>query len=120
VGGWGLWGLLAGSALVVGAALVYQLSLPGRLVADVYGLWTGIAVVTALSAAGGFLLAGVLGPFALASVTALTGGAILAMIADTMIPEAFEQAHLATGLIAVLGFLAAFALSRLGGCGISY
>ena len=61
-------------------------------------------MVTALSAAGGFLLAGVLGPFALASVTALTGGAILAMIADTMIPEAFEQAHLATGLIAVLGF----------------
>ncbi len=68
----------------------------------------------------GFLLAGVLAPFALASVTALAGGAILAMIADTLIPEAFEQAHLATGLIAVLGFLVAFVLSRLGGWRISY
>lgn len=76
---------------------------------------SGIAVVTAMFAAGGFLLAGVLAPFALASVTALAGGAILAMIADTMIPKAFEQAHLATGLITVLGFLAAFALSRIGG-----
>jgi hypothetical protein len=35
-------------------------------------------------------------------------GAILAMLADTMIPEAFEVA----GLITVAGFLAAFALSK--------
>jgi ZIP family zinc transporter len=36
------------------------------------------------------------------------------MLVDTMIPEAFEQAHDFAGLIAVLGFLAAFALSKLG------
>ena len=38
--------------------------------------------------------------------------AILAMIADTMIPEAFETAHEFAGLITVCGFLTAFALSR--------
>jgi ZIP family zinc transporter len=37
------------------------------------------------------------------------------MIADTMIPEAFEIAHDYAGLITVGGFLAAFALSKLGG-----
>ncbi|MGH3982645.1 MAG: hypothetical protein ACRDST_08175 [Pseudonocardiaceae bacterium] len=86
----------------------------GRGPGYVYGLWSGIAALTAVSPADGFLLVGVLTPVALAGVTALAGGAILAMIADTMIPEAFEQAHLATGLITVLGFLAAFALSRIG------
>ena len=34
------------------------------------------------------------------------------MLCDTMIPEAFEDAHDFTGLIAVSGFLVAFVLSR--------
>jgi ZIP family zinc transporter len=37
------------------------------------------------------------------------------MISDTMIPEAFEQAHDFAGLITVLGFLCSFVLSKLGG-----
>jgi len=49
------------------------------------------------------------------AVTATAAGAILAMLIDTMIPEAFEQSHALAGLIAVAGFLCAFALSRLEG-----
>jgi ZIP family zinc transporter len=49
---------------------------------------------------------------AMAVITALAGGAILCMIADTMIPEAFEKAHLLTGLVTVLGFLTAFLISH--------
>jgi ZIP family zinc transporter len=37
------------------------------------------------------------------------------MLVDTMIPEAFEGSHTFAGLITVLGFLAAFALSKLAG-----
>ena len=48
----------------------------------------------------------------LAALTALAGGAILSMLADTMIPEAFERTHLFTGLITALGFLVAFAIDR--------
>jgi ZIP family zinc transporter len=69
----------------------------GRSRTYVFGLWGGIA----------------LPPELLAGITALAGGAILAMIADTMIPEAFEDAHLLIGLITVAGFLVAFALSRM-------
>ena len=47
-----------------------------------------------------------------AVITAVAAGAILAMVADTMIPEAFERAHLYTGLITTLGFLLAFVLDR--------
>jgi zinc transporter, ZIP family len=36
------------------------------------------------------------------------------MIADTMVPEAFELAHDYAGLVTVAGFLAAFALSKVG------
>ncbi|MEU8329542.1 hypothetical protein [Micromonospora sp. NPDC048839] len=51
-------------------------------------------------------------PKVLAGITALAAGAILAMITDTMVPEAFENAHLLVGLITVAGFLTAFALSH--------
>ena len=42
----------------------------------------------------------------------IAGGALLAVVADTMIPEAFAEAHEATGLIAALGFLVGFTLSH--------
>ncbi len=54
-------------------------------------------------------------PAWVAAVSAVAAGAILAMIADTMMPEAFETAHEYAGLVTVAGFLAAFALSKLGG-----
>lgn len=41
-------------------------------------------------------------------------GGILAMPAETMIPEAFEKAPSFIGLITVTGFLAAFLLAKLG------
>jgi len=72
--------------------------------------------------AGGALLIGAavaywvhVPPRLIAGTTAFAAGAILAMLADTMIPEAFEQAHDLTGLITVAGFLAAFILSKVGG-----
>jgi ZIP family zinc transporter len=36
------------------------------------------------------------------------------MIADTMMPEAFEVTHDYAGIITVAGFLTAFLLSKLG------
>ncbi len=43
---------------------------------------------------------------------AFAAGAILAMLADSMIPEAYEEGGTAVGLLTVLGFLVAFILSR--------
>jgi len=61
---------------------------------------------------------GLLGGIALASgLAALAGNLALAgaILADTMIPAAFETAHDYAGLITVAGFLLAFALAHLGG-----
>jgi ZIP family zinc transporter len=50
-----------------------------------------------------------------AFITAVAAGGILAMLADTMIPEAFEEHHNLPGLTASIGFLTAFTIHRIGG-----
>ncbi|MBF6341776.1 ZIP family zinc transporter [Nocardia abscessus] len=85
----------------------------GRTRGYVFTLWGAIAVISAVAAMTGYGLLGGVPSSVLAAITALAGGAILAMIADTMIPEAFEDAHLWIGLITVAGFLTAFGLSQL-------
>lgn len=86
----------------------------GRGAGYVFGIWGAIAVASGLAALAGYLLLDGAAPTTLAFVNALAAGAILAMITDTMIPEAFEKAALYSGLIATLGFLAAFSLHSLG------
>ncbi|MDG4803555.1 ZIP family zinc transporter [Micromonospora sp. WMMD980] len=84
----------------------------GRTRRYVFGLWIAIALISGAASLAGYTLLGGAPPEVLATITALAGGAILAMITDTMVPEAFEDAHLLVGLITVLGFLVAFALSH--------
>jgi len=81
----------------------------------VFGLWAGIAVVSGLAALAGYAIFAGFSADVIAATEAIAAGAILAMIADTMILEAFEVAHDYAGLITVTGFLAAFGLSKLGG-----
>ncbi|MEV4198596.1 ZIP family metal transporter [Micromonospora globbae] len=83
----------------------------GRSRRFVFLLWTGIALLGGVAALAGRVLLGGASPALLAAITALAAGAILAMVTDTMVPEAFEDAHLLVGLITVAGFLAAYALS---------
>jgi ZIP family zinc transporter len=80
----------------------------------VFAVWIGIAVLSGLAAMLGYLLLDDASPFLIAVITAIAAGAILAMIADTMVPEAFSETHILTGLITTIGFLTAFAVERLG------
>jgi ZIP family zinc transporter len=87
----------------------------GRGPGYIFGVWGGIALISGLSALlGNIVLAGSSAEL-IAATTAVAAGGILAMLVDTMIPEAVEQAHEFSGLIAVAGFLLAFVLSKLGG-----
>jgi ZIP family zinc transporter len=85
----------------------------GRSLAYVFGLWTAIAVVSGGASVLGFVAFGGVDPSIVSVVTAVAAGAMLAMLDDTMIPEAFEEAHDVAGFVAVLGFLCAFTLSKL-------
>jgi zinc transporter, ZIP family len=86
----------------------------GRGKLYVFGVWTTIALICGISSWAGYaIFSGVSGDV-LAATDAIAAGAILTMLVDTMIPEAFEAAHDYSGLITVMGFLASFVLSKAG------
>ena len=87
----------------------------GRSVGYIFGVWGGIALTSGVAAfLGCFAFAGANSEL-VAATNAVAAGGILAMLADTMIPEAFEEEHEYAGLITVIGFLLAFVLSKLEG-----
>jgi len=119
--------MLAGGAVsTVAVAAIFLSNIPeglssaagmkkaGRTPLYIFGVWASIALLSGLAALAGYTLFRGASPDTVAATTAVAAGAILAMLVDTMIPEAFEETHDFAGLIAVLGFLAAFALSKLG------
>jgi ZIP family zinc transporter len=103
------------SNLPEGLASAAGMKAEGKSAAFVFLLWGAIALAAGLAALGGYLAFEGVAPAAVAAVQAIAAGAILAMIVDTMVPEAFEGTQDYAGLIAVSGFLAAFLLSKLGG-----
>ncbi len=85
----------------------------GRSAFYVFAVWGGIALICGLSSLAGYGIFSHFSDDVIAGTTAIAAGAILAMLVDTMIPEAFAEAHDFAGLITVAGFLAAFILSKL-------
>jgi zinc transporter, ZIP family len=85
----------------------------GRSSLYVFGVWTGIALLSGLASLIGYVGFRSVSPDIVAATIAVAAGAILAMLSDTMIPEAFEESHNFAGLVTVCGFLAAFILTKL-------
>lgn len=84
----------------------------GRSARYVFGVWGGIALASGLASLLGYVSLGGASATTLAVITAVAAGAMLTMIADTMIPEAFARTHVLTGLVTAAGFLAAFAIHQ--------
>lgn len=113
-----------GKVSIVAVAAVFLSNIPeglssasgmkngGRSKAYVFGIWSGIALATGVAALVGYSVFSHLSAEAVALTNAVAAGAILAMLADTMIPEAYESAHNFSGFITALGFLLAFVLSK--------
>lgn len=74
-------------------------------------LWVGVAMASGIAAAAGYATLGDASGTTIAVIQALAAGAILTMLTDTMVPEAVEFAGRWVGLLAALGFCAAFLLS---------
>ena len=98
----GLTVLESGTVGVAVLAAVFLSNLPESIAAtsglrssgwswgSVYGLWTGIVLVSGIAAAAGYQFMSAATPAAFAFVLAFAGGAILSMLATTMMPEAYE------------------------------
>ncbi|MGE5419527.1 MAG: ZIP family metal transporter [Chloroflexota bacterium] len=85
----------------------------GRSATYIFTVWGTIALISGLSSLAGFTFFKNFSPDVVAASTAFAAGAILAMIVDTMIPEAFQETHNFAGLITVGGFLIAFFLTKI-------
>jgi ZIP family zinc transporter len=70
-----------------------------------------VTVVSALSSLAGFTLFDGASEETVAFIQAFAGGALLTMLADTMMPEAFRFGGKQVGLVMTLGFALAFAIT---------
>jgi zinc transporter, ZIP family len=79
----------------------------------VLAIWLGVVAISGISAAAGYgLLDGASGDW-IGLIQAFAAGAVLTMLADTMMPEAFKEGGRAVGLATVIGFALAYLLSTL-------
>lgn len=85
----------------------------GRSVGYVMGIWMGIAFISGVAALIGYSVFQNYSNTVIAATTAVAAGAILAMLVDTMVPEAFDETREFAGLLTVIGFLLSFILSKL-------
>ena len=87
----------------------------GRRPRLILALWATVAVISTAAAVLGYVVLGGIGDVPLALVQAFAAGAILCMLADTMMPEAYEHGGGVVGLATVVGFAIAFLLSSVSG-----
>jgi ZIP family zinc transporter len=85
----------------------------GRSHGYIMAVWSATIVTSGGAAALGYTFLGHASKDIIAATLALSAGAILAMIADTMMPEAFEEGGRFVALVTVTGFLLAFVVSHL-------
>jgi ZIP family zinc transporter len=76
-------------------------------------MWSAVALVSAVSAAAGYLLLDPASGRTGALVQAFAAGALLAMLADTLLPEAYKVEGVLTGPLVVVGFAISLALSAI-------
>jgi len=81
---------------------------------NILSMWVSLMVMTAVGAALGNIFIADAPHHMRALLEGMAAGAMLAMIAQTMLPEAFEHGGWLTGLMTVIGFLAAILLGTLG------
>jgi ZIP family zinc transporter len=117
-------GLTAGEGVSIGLlAAIFVSNLPeavgsatemraaGRSAPSIRRLWILIAVGCALATPVGYLIADITSGDLQAGINGFAAGALLVMLIDSMIPEAVRKAGRPAGLVTVLGFAVAAALS---------
>ncbi len=101
------------SNLPEGVAGTVSMQAEGRPARRIALMWSLLVIASALAAGLGYFFTETLGVIDGVYLQAFAAGAMLTMLADTMMPEAFKHGGRIVGLLTVLGFLAAGILSVL-------
>lgn len=111
-----------GAAMVAG---VFLSNLPEAMAASsslantglawrrIMAMWFSIVLASGIAAAVGFVALEDASPAVGAFILAFAGGAILTMLASTMMPEAYEHGGRIVGIVTALGFATAFTIGTL-------
>ena len=76
-------------------------------------MWAGITLVSGIASLAGYTLFQSSSPDVVAVVLSFAAGAILTMLADTMMPEAHEHGGRLVGIFTTLGFIVALGIHQL-------
>jgi len=85
-------------------------SRPGMSARQGMLMWIGVGVVLVVVTVVAFAAAESVSPTSIAAAQAFAGGATIAVLADTLMPEAYKQGGWWVGLATAFGFLVAFML----------
>jgi ZIP family zinc transporter len=77
------------------------------------GMWSLVVAVSGLASLAGFALFDTASAGVVAFTLAFSAGALLTMLADTMMPEAYKDAGQLAGIVTTLGFGVAYWISVL-------
>ena len=81
--------------------------------ARILWMWIAIAVISGLASLAGYGLFQDASPNTIAFVDAFAAGAILTMLADTMMPEGYQHGGKLVGIVTTLGFITAYLIHTL-------
>jgi ZIP family zinc transporter len=81
----------------------------------IIGIWSIAVVIGTASTAIGFSLLSKTSPFIISTSISFAAGAILVMLAESMIPEAYEEGGMKIGIATMIGFAVAFILGKMEG-----
>jgi len=97
---------------LVGAVAMRRGGLPG---VTLVGIWAATAAVLTAAVVLGYGALSLVSPSTLAFPLAIAGGAVLASLADRLMPEAFEHGRPLNSFATGAGFVLSFVLAELGG-----
>lgn len=80
-------------------------------IGKVMAMWGGLVVGSALAGFLGYVLLHSASPALVAGLGAVAGGGVVAMLATTMMPEAYESGHAGVAPATIIGFLASLLLA---------
>ena len=79
----------------------------------IFSIWASIGIAVTLATILSFIFLHNLNPNTIGILESLAAGAILAMLAGSMMPEAYEEGGYAVSILTIVGFLITFIISRL-------
>lgn len=94
-------------------ASISGLKKEGYTKSKIFLIWLSAGAAVGAATILSFLFLHNLDPNLIGILESLAAGAVLAMLADSMMPEAYQKGGYAIGFLTILGFLVTFIMSRL-------